>query len=362
MRVFVLGAGVSKPAGFPLAKELMQVVREYLEQNRTGPYETLADTWDSLLRKRIFRTDDDAELNFTRLHLHMRGILADARAGRRVRTDGSIGLYENLPRIINDRFVNRHLELARDPDRWEYLRHFVRRHVRPGDAIVTLNYDVLAELALRAEERWGLRNGYGLDLAPYYPELASQLDPTQDEVLKLHGSVGWLRVLERLRRGFRMGFPGQREDAELLVQREVLGLLGHGDLQARYPEQQRVLRSESVVIPTYLKYVSAFPLPAIWKRASDLLQSAERVIFCGYSLAVEDAAVRTLFLASIPRGGRVDFYYYQMDPNAVREIKDLFTDADVIFRNRQASIEELAETDRLPLDEEDQSPGGSRLL
>jgi hypothetical protein len=361
MRVFVFGAGVSKPAQFPLAKELMPDVREYLEENRTGPYETLADTWDSLLRKRIFRPDDDAELNFTRLHLHKAGILADARAGRRVRTDGSIVLYENLPRIINDRFVNRHLELARDPGRWEYLRHFVRRHVRPGDAIITLNYDVLAELALRAEERWGLRTGYGLDLATYYPELASQLDPTQNEVLKLHGSVGWLRVLERLRLGFRQGLPGRREDAELLVQREVLGLLGHGGLQDRYPEQRRVLRSESVVIPTYLKYVSAFPLPTIWKRASDLLQSAERVILCGYSLAVEDAAIRTLFLASIPRGGRVDFYYHRMDPIAVREIEDLFSDAGVRFRDRRASIEELAETDRLPLDE-DQPPGGSRLF
>jgi hypothetical protein len=300
-------------------------------------------------------------LNFTRLQLHKRRLLADARAGRG-RTDGSIELYENLSRIINDRFVNCHLELARDPARWEYLRHFVRRHVRPGDTIITLNYDVLAELALRAEERWGLRHGYGLDLAPYYSDLSSQLDPTLNEVLKLHGSVGWLRVLERLRLGFRMGFPGQREDAELLVQREILRLLGHGDLQPQEPDRQRVLRSESVVIPTYLKYVSAFPLPAIWKRASDLLQRAERVIFCGYSLAVEDAAVRTLFLASIPRGGRVDFYYHRMDPIAVREINDLFTDADVRFRNRQASIEQLAETDRLPLDEEDPPPGGSGLF
>lgn len=224
--------------------------------------------------------------------------------------------------------------------------------MQPGDGIITLNYDDLAELALRAEGRWGLRNGYGLDLATYYPELASQLDPTQNEVLKLHGSVGWLRIIERLRLGFRQGLPGRREDAELLVQREILGLLGHGDLQARDPEQRRVGRPDNVVIPTYLKYVSAFPLPTIWKRASDLLLRAERVIICGYSLAAEDAAVRTLFLASIPRGSRVDFYFYGMDLMAVREIGNFFAEVGVGFRSRTGQIEALAEADRLPLDDE----------
>ena len=38
-------------------------------------------------------------------------------------------------------------------------------------------------------------------------------------------------------------------------------------------------------------------------------------------------------------------------------IHHFYPDADVRFRNRQASIVELAETDRLPLDEEDPPPG-----
>lgn len=105
----MFGAGISKPAGFPLASEMMADLRTHLEETLVDQNEGLAEFWDAMVRKGIFRTGDNAELNFTRLQVHTRGILSAVSAGRRVRLDNSLTLFESLPRIINDRFVNRHL-------------------------------------------------------------------------------------------------------------------------------------------------------------------------------------------------------------------------------------------------------------
>ena len=62
------------------------------------------------------------------------------------------------------------------------------RVLRQGDLVITFNYDLGVERALRAAGLWDIRTGYGFSV-----EAAEQLSPVG--VLKLHGSTNWRALL-----------------------------------------------------------------------------------------------------------------------------------------------------------------------
>jgi len=335
VRVFVLGAGSSKLAGFPLAKELMGELRDYLEGRRSNHPRNFARTWDSLLRRGIFRKGDDAELNFTRLQMHVLSLVTGAGTAYLNKPDVEVSLYRYLPMLIDLLFEDRHSELAEQPNRMSYLRDFVRRHMRPRDVVVTFNYDCLVEIAMKAEKLWGLRRGYGFDLAKSYPDLKTLKDVSACEVIKLHGSAGWRSIAEPRK--------------ELLLEEPFLDLLSYRGLRRRHPTKRRLSNIDNVVLPAYLKTFSTYPLPALWKRASDLLRLAKRVVVLGYSVPQADSAARALLLSSIPAGSLVDFYSYKMDRQAIREIHEFFAGAGIEMRQKSARVEDLARMNHLPL-------------
>src|SRR5437879_6092736 len=124
MRVFVLGAGASKPAGFPLGKELMAGLRVYLDDVEHAETRSLGETWDRLFRDGIFREGEDAEANFTRLYLHAQPLRARAQAREPVEADGTVLLYTELPRLIDMYFMHLHHRVQAAPSRIEYLCDF----------------------------------------------------------------------------------------------------------------------------------------------------------------------------------------------------------------------------------------------
>jgi hypothetical protein len=349
VKVFIFGAGVSKPAGFPLAKELMAELRAELDRETlVGQAETLAETWDRLYEDEIFRAQDDAELNFTRLQLRTRTIRSRARAEEPVDADGTLSLYQSLPMLIDASFMRLHEQISQEPERIGYLRDFVRRHVRAGDIIVTFNYDCLTELALHQEGRWGLRTGYGLDLADTYADLRGIADPTDCHVIKLHGSAGWISCFDRAVPGFRQGGLPNPEFEELLISQTLRQHFGLGHLEPHDPQTPRTAQ-QHVVLPTYLKSIWPYPLPVLWKKAGELLQSAQRVVVVGYSFPAADTPAQALLLGSIPRGGQIDFYTLGADNAHVRATEHFFALADLRFRDRVGRIESLAAADQLPL-------------
>ena len=55
-------------------------------------------------------------------------------------------------------------------------------HIQPSDIVITFNYDLAVERALRSAGLWDIKTGYGFPI-----ELGDTLSPV--EVLKLHGST-----------------------------------------------------------------------------------------------------------------------------------------------------------------------------
>lgn len=67
--------------------------------------------------------------------------------------------------------------------------------VRPDDVVITFNYDLGVERALRAAGSWDVKRGYGFPIE-------SADTPSPVEVLKLHGSTNWRALLFGGRTGF----------------------------------------------------------------------------------------------------------------------------------------------------------------
>jgi hypothetical protein len=64
-----------------------------------------------------------------------------------------------------------------------------RERVRPGDVIITFNYDLACERALRAAGKWEISDGYGFELG------VDAIPRSEVKLLKLHGSTNWCGLL-----------------------------------------------------------------------------------------------------------------------------------------------------------------------
>ncbi len=88
-------------------------------------------------------------------------------------------------------------ELRRNASSPRDLYHVLAQEkIKPGDTVVTFNYDLACERALHMAGLWEVGDGYGFDLG------LRSIPSAKVKVLKLHGSTNWLGILF----GGNMGF------------------------------------------------------------------------------------------------------------------------------------------------------------
>ena len=185
-RVFVLGAGFSKPAGMPLANQLLPLLQERLKHREM-------QVWLESVRDRVMwlkgqaSQADSFKLNIEELfhYAHF-----DIEVHRLMQHFASVGRGDGPGTPWNQSEAVQawlsHLEDAlrdviAERDRDSDLTSIRRwaRTVGATDAVVTFNYDTLAERSLAAEgRRWS--HGTGRE------------DDEGVSVYKLHGSIDWI--------------------------------------------------------------------------------------------------------------------------------------------------------------------------
>jgi hypothetical protein len=95
--------------------------------------------------------------------------------------------------------------------------------IRPGDAVITFNYDQAVERALRAVGLWDLKTGYGFPIE-------DGATGSRVEVLKLHGSTNWRALLHRgFTEGYFAGNGNSIGDRPVFPFRPDLEYLGYPD-------------------------------------------------------------------------------------------------------------------------------------
>ena len=157
MRVYILGAGASHHAGYPLAAQLGSALKTWTESSTDGEKH----------RSVITQLEECGDLS------NLEGLLTSIVAERGVQSPF------NVKEAIREFFWS--LRSENTPG----YSAFAKNHVAPGDVILTFNYDLALERQLKQAKQWEVWDGYGFPIGDKIA-LSSKV-----KVLKLHGSINW---------------------------------------------------------------------------------------------------------------------------------------------------------------------------
>jgi hypothetical protein len=189
-RLIILGAGFSRPAGFPLATELWKEIREtaasYTPDYRAHKFNVDLESYIAFRRETegIRLTPETVDFEDFIRFLDVEHYLG-LRGSDTWSEDGNEGTI--VTKFLIGKILARQVSaLTAVPDL--YLE-FARR-LEPDDIVITFNYDTLLERALDS-----VGKSYRLFSSRYKSvhELGGIVDDSRDEVivLKVHGSIDW---------------------------------------------------------------------------------------------------------------------------------------------------------------------------
>jgi hypothetical protein len=283
-KVYILGAGASRFAGFPLGADLRPFLEAEEDSNCVQLMNDVQTCWPFVKRVHCLlekHRHPDLEMILTIANL------AIASGG----CVGSIDLSEfDIPevkrafaRLVSSAFVGHAVKLHKPDAEIQRVMQIWGKLVKEGDTVITFNWDPLHEMALWAasDDKWHYSSGYGF--RPRNVE-EGQVVPSKVKVLKLHGSANW-------------------------------GLRGRGDhgppevdyISHLFPEDGHLPESsgssdfgESLILPSYFKAPTEEPvLVETWEQAVSALRSANEAVILGYSLPEADSPTRTLLSVAL---------------------------------------------------------------
>jgi hypothetical protein len=288
-RVFILGAGASRFAGYPLAPDLWPFVRERAARHSIAKEgaEAVIEAMERILRvlpaaeqerpnlEEVFACLDLAELgtNFLSIEKVDWSLL-------RLKVIGMINwallLHQDRLRDRSEHGNRVALVLKRWTD-----------ELRPGETIISFNWDILHETAFWQANKWHYADGYGFRCVEASANIRSPI-----RMLKLHGSVNWAQRDE--------------DDCEPSIEHRDTFFPGANDRPgSNLKSAGQWNEGRYLIIPSYLKNVSTNRLLLkLWNQASDALVAASEVIVIGFQLHRADALARQLLAAALLRNER----------------------------------------------------------
>ncbi len=279
-----LGAGFSALAGLPLASELMTPVEFAHSRKAARTQEAVLGAWDEW---RIAHPGLAAEEFITEVY-ESDGVSAAALWPLLLRfiayrlANPLTRFYPHEGRVSHSSDTVQVASVCSAHEVW--WREFLHLAAR-GDAVtvVTTNWDILAERALRPEPqqrppRPGFHYGWGperLRASSGFPMSVWRRDPWirgSIPILKLHGSLNW--ALE-------------------------------GDSTVKYGDCRPAFRGDAAIVPPVRNKLCPSWAERIWELAREAIRRAELLIIVGYSIPEYDRSTRSLLqeclAASAPR-------------------------------------------------------------
>jgi len=356
-RVFIFGAGFSKPAGLPLATELLPLLEERLDIPE-------ARQWIQDFNETVAWLEGDNgkpsqfKLNIEQFFHLAHFAIESYRLGQHCelvgRFDGPDTPW-NYAEGIEDWL--HYLEEALWDELYEHqqsadLSPIVRwaECVHQSDCVITFNYDTLAETALEiVEKKWC--HGF------------SKEKPSESaQVLKLHGSIDWIvadkgdelskcdRLFEKqnLNRADKQATEVEEdheqtrdvEEAYCLWRcrsREQLSWIKDRDVQ----QVRNGARPRTVGIAGLGTYKQLHQIPGlglVWSKAKQALREADRVVIVGFSLSDFDAMAQMEFaqIARLRHENGNPLKIEVVDPSIQEENSLTLSRFRRVFRNVQS--------------------------
>ena len=299
MTTYVLGAGASHDAGYPLAKTMASDLFRWMKDTKHAPDSYAARYPDTAhFFEESFGPVQNVEDLMTDIQELIKRYEIGTREQRAKRTvlANEYGVLQTAVRAwfaeIQQRAVS--LSIA--------YQSFARDIVVRGDCVITFNYDVSLERELRLAGKFEIGDGYGFQIETLPAKSATK-------VLKLHGSTSWLALLfgGRTSGGFQFE-PGGTLGSRPVIAKNELSYLGYADAidprfaggGAALPVMIFPARSKEFYFApnTGVEYVEFWG--DLWRQADAALRSAARIVICGYSLNPIDKRACKLLL-NVPR-------------------------------------------------------------
>jgi hypothetical protein len=295
MTTYVLGAGASRNAGYPLARTMASELLQWMkipahdQDSYAARYPATAQFMEE-----TFAPIGDVEDLVTAIHERIDAFENGTREQRAKRTliANEYGVFKQAVRAWFGE-IQHGVALASPA-----YRDFARDIIVPGDCIITFNYDVSLDRELRLAGKLEIGDGYGFPI-----ESLPGKSPTK--MLKLHGSTSWLALLfGGMTSGFSMGQLGNTLGSRPVIARNELSFLGYaGAVDPMFARGGAAL--PVMIFPARSKEFYFAPNTGIeytefwddlWRQAAAALRLANRVVICGYSLNSIDERARKLLL------------------------------------------------------------------
>lgn len=280
--VIILGAGASRSVSYAstreypsfLDRDFFDLLQRWREDNQAdkhaGKIGEVLD-WVRSLPHDCWRSMEKAFYT-----LHLRALLAD-RLGHTppIESEGTVvGNFalsvETLLRAAHDKEVcQSHKSLL--------------SIVTPRDTIISFNYDLVVERAIRKQLEKENRN-----FGPWIYALEDNgSSPSGPRLLKLHGSANWIINDENL--AVRTQSWNDFDNAP--------GYRASGGSGTEFP----------IFLPFWDKRIENQPWLSLWSAAYQALSSATRIIVWGYSLPTTDIKAQQLFSLSLASKKKLKF-------------------------------------------------------
>jgi hypothetical protein len=283
---YILGAGASRHAGYPLTCELGRSLRDWAVGTESS--------WGAFIQGAFELYGDLEDLEKVLTDLHERPDGSPAGKLSKMHCGNMIGAFNvAIPELFH--FLGQQTPASQDL--YGKLAH---QRVSPGDTIVTFNYDLACERALRNAGLWEIGNGYGFDLG------LESIPRSKVKLLKLHGSTNWMGVLFGGNMGFSQASSVYDQRPAVFGKRNFT-FLGYSE-DIRDPISAHITRTGGIpalILPTLHKnffHQTTFGREwkpfwdDIWRQAGESLRVSEKVVVIGYSMPAADERARDLIL------------------------------------------------------------------
>jgi hypothetical protein len=292
-RVFILGAGASHFAGYPLSPDLWAFIRDKVSAEVAAhrkAQEVIA-AMDRILHaippkeydrpnlEELFTFLDLAELgteplvlskiDWPMLRLYVMDMISEAFLWHE---------YE-FQKKIGARTTDTAVTVL---EKWADL-------LRNGDTIITFNWDILHEAGLYRSGKWHYADGYGFAC----PEAGGH-SHSPIQILKLHGSVNWAQRDEYDTK------PAIEDTATFFG-----SAVEHNEVPRKSAGQAN--QGRNLIVPSYVKDITSNRLFLhLWNQASDALTNATEITVIGFQLHPADAPARQLIGSALLRNSSID--------------------------------------------------------
>jgi hypothetical protein len=280
---FVFGAGASIHAGYPLASKMGKQILNFMIKH---PHD-LSRHYGQLIVDSFGKSPNIEDL-ITEIDARIESLKNEGKIDEKRVWGNARGWFAVM---LREWFRKLHKKPARD------YKDFAKRIIKPGDTVITFNYDDSLDRELRQVRKWDLSRGYGFPLGKADA-------PSKVLMLKLHGSMNWMLSINNGAMGFTQFQPGKTLGDQPVIHREDAKYLGYKKFEGNtYPGGGAAM--QSLILPGRCKrfVINTSFGPeyegfwnALWSKAAAALKESDRLVICGYSMPKADKRARRLLL------------------------------------------------------------------